>query len=86
MCHCVKETKWKVIFFIFLERNSFSETELYSGKYGYHALFPYDTLHTLCKGAVEKLKDGLIAYADMYKTTTGNCVYFSIAILCFISY
>lgn len=42
------------------EHNGLWDTEMYSNKYGIHALLPMDTLHTIPLGIITVLKDALL--------------------------
>ena len=48
---------------MYLEENGFWSTVLYSNKYGVHAMFPPDILHTIPKGIVDLLRRILMSYA-----------------------
>lgn len=53
---------------IYLVPNGFSRAELYSNSFGYHALFPMDTLHTVAHGVCDIiLFNALLVYAKIHK-------------------
>lgn len=47
-----------------LEENGFWSSVLYSNKYGVHAMFPPDILHTIPKGIVDILRRILLSYTN----------------------
>lgn len=58
---------------LYMERCGVWRGELYSDRYGHHAMFPYDFLHTVCHGTAVLLLDTLLAYAKKYHTMDGGC-------------
>ena len=52
-------------FSMHLEENGFRDAELFSGRYGIHALCPMDTLHTVPYGLVEPLKLLVLAHTEV---------------------
>lgn len=63
---------------LYMMANGFWQGELYRDKYGHHTLFPFDTLHTVCRGIADMLRDILLLYAKKYGTMDGELL----AILC----
>ena len=58
---------------LYMERCGVWQGELYSDRYGHHAMFPYDFLHTVCHGTAVLLLETLLAYAKKYQTMDGAC-------------
>lgn len=63
-----EEREWCV----YMEQNGFWSGELYSDRYGHHAMFPYDILHTICHGTADVLLKVLLGYGKKYKTLDGK--------------